>query len=67
MSPGSSGDPGSRPAGDRAEELVDRVSRDVGRSVARLFARAREEAADVWADAQEVRRGERPTGDDRAR
>ncbi len=49
----------------RAEEMVDRFAERVGHytgqlghGLLRLAARAREEAEDIWADAQAVRRGE---------
>ena len=48
----------------RAEEVIDRVADRVGqftsylgRQVLRLGARAREEAEDMWAEAQSIRRG----------
>jgi hypothetical protein len=41
---------------ERAEQVADHVSRWVGRVVGR----AREEAEDVWAEAQALRRQERP-------
>ena len=48
----------------RAEEVIDRVAERVGqftsylgRQVLRLGARAREEAEDMWAEAQSIRRG----------
>jgi hypothetical protein len=52
---------------ERAEELIDRVGKRVGRwfhgagliAVA-AAARAREEIEDIWADAQNVRRGGAP-------
>jgi hypothetical protein len=51
----------------RAEELIDRVADRVGqftsylgRQVLRLGARAREEAEDMWAEAQSIRRGRQP-------
>jgi hypothetical protein len=49
---------------DRAEEMVDRLAQKVahytsafGRALLRLGARAREEAEDIWAEAQNIRRG----------
>ena len=55
-----------RSAEARAEEVVDRMGRRLGQfaSLAALrmlqaAARAREEAEDVWAEAQSIRRGER--------
>ncbi len=54
------------PAMERAEELVDRLGQRLGLlataaglGILRLAARAREEAEDVWAEAQSLRRGER--------
>jgi hypothetical protein len=51
----------------RAEELVDRMGERVGqyatalgRGFLKLFARAREEAEDIWAEAQHIRRGGKP-------
>jgi hypothetical protein len=56
----------SRPAMERAEGLVDEwgerlghVARQAGEQVLRLAARAREEAEDIWAEAQSIRRGGR--------
>jgi TolA-binding protein len=50
----------------RAEELVDRIGARVGEITAmlghqllRLGARVREEAEDIWAEAQNLRRGQR--------
>ncbi len=52
---------------ERAEEVVDRLAERVsqltstwGRKVLRWAARAREEAEDIWAEAQSIRRGEHP-------
>jgi len=47
-----------RPAEERAEELFERVSDQVRRSVSRFAGRVREEAEDIVAEAQSVRRGE---------
>ncbi len=51
-----------RPAVERAEELVDRLGERTGAlaslaglRIRKLAARAREEAEDVWAEAQSVR------------
>ena len=44
----------------RAEEIVERVSSEVVRTVRRLVARAREEAEDIVAEAQTIRRGGPP-------
>jgi hypothetical protein len=56
-----------RSSTERAEEIVDRVAERVseltsvwGRKLLRLAARAREEAEDIWAEAQVIRRGEQP-------
>ena len=43
---------------DRAEEIVERVSADMGRFLRRTVARAREEVEDILAEAQRVRRGD---------
>jgi hypothetical protein len=55
-------DTNGRPATERAEELLDRLGEGVGRVVARakprvlmLAALAREEAEDIWAEAQHMR------------
>lgn len=57
-----------RPATERAEELLDRAGEQVGRFAAvaghemrRFIARAREEAEDIWAEAQNKRQGGGPT------
>jgi hypothetical protein len=57
----------SRSEMERAEEMVDRLAERVshftsvwGRKLLRLAARAREEAEDIWAEAQSIRRGETP-------
>jgi hypothetical protein len=51
----------------RAEELVDRIGMRVGEvtsflghQLLKLGARVREEAEDIWAEAQNLRRGSRP-------
>jgi hypothetical protein len=51
----------------RAEEWVDRIGARVGEATAflghqllRFGARLREEAEDIWAEAQNLRRGQRP-------
>ena len=53
---------------ERAEEVVDRLGQragqigsEVGQRLLRLAARAREEAEDIWAEAQSMRRREQPT------
>ena len=60
-------EPLGRPAEERAEELVDRAGQTLahwaGLAALRLLkaaALAREAAEDVWAEAQSIRRGERP-------
>ena len=65
-----------RPAVERAEELADRIGERVGhfaavigRNILQLAARAREEAEDIWAEAQEIRRRRREQqepGEDKA-
>jgi hypothetical protein len=54
----------------RAEELADRLGEQVGHyvsafghSVLRWAARAREEAEDIWAEAQDLRERQRAAGD----
>jgi hypothetical protein len=49
-----------RPVEERAEEIVARVSEQVTRFARRLVARTREEIEDIVAEAQSVRRGDRP-------
>jgi hypothetical protein len=49
-----------RPVEERAEEIVERVSEQVSRFARRLVARAREEVEDIVAEAQTIRRGQRP-------
>jgi hypothetical protein len=49
-----------RPVEQRAEEIVERVSEEVARFTRRLVARVREEVEDIVAEAQSIRRGERP-------
>jgi len=56
-----------RPAEERAEELVDRVGQTMTRwaglaalRILKVTALAREAAEDVWAEAQSIRRRERP-------
>ncbi len=57
-------EPEQRPALKRAEALADRLALQVGvvstvvtESLKRFFARAREEAEDLWAEAQHIRKG----------
>ena len=49
-----------RPVEERAEAIVERVSAQVARFARRCVARAREEVEDIVAEAQSIRRGERP-------
>ena len=49
-----------RPVEERAEEIVERVSGEVTRFARRLIARTREEIEDIVAEAQTIRRGNRP-------
>jgi hypothetical protein len=51
---------GERPVEERAEEIVARVSEQVTRFARRLVARTREEVEDIVAEAQSIRRGDRP-------
>lgn len=43
----------------RVEHTLEDVGRKTGRFLATVFARAREEAEDIWAEAQSIRKGER--------
>jgi hypothetical protein len=59
---GTSADEARREAMQRAEEMVDRLGEqighyatDFGHGVLKWFARAREEAEDIWAEAQAIR------------
>jgi hypothetical protein len=50
----------------RVESTLEDVGRKTGRFLAVAFARAREEAEDIWAEAQSIRKGERgESGSDR--
>jgi glycerol-3-phosphate O-acyltransferase len=49
-----------RSAEERAEEIVERVSAQVVQVSRRLVGRAREELEDIVAEAQSLRRGNRP-------
>jgi hypothetical protein len=44
---------------DRAEALIEEWSQRLGRWISVTAARAREEAEDIWAEAQSIRRGDR--------
>jgi predicted NBD/HSP70 family sugar kinase len=46
-------------ASERAEQVLEQWGSRLGRGVATAAARLREEAEDIWAEAQSVRRGER--------
>jgi hypothetical protein len=52
--------PAARPVEERAEEIVERASEQVTRFARRLVARTREELEDIVAEAQGIRRGDRP-------
>ena len=63
---GTGADEARREAMQRAEEMVDRLGEqighyatDFGHSVLKWFARAREEAEDIWAEAQAIREQQR--------
>ena len=56
-----------RTSAERAEVLVDRMGEQLGHFLSmaghrlrKATARAREEAEDIWAEAQAIRRGEHP-------
>ncbi len=51
-----------RPVEERAEEIIERVSEHVAQFARRALARAREEVEDIVAEAQTIRRGDRPPG-----
>jgi hypothetical protein len=51
-----------RPVEERAEEIVERVSEQLTQFARRLVARTREELEDIVAEAQSIRRGDRPPG-----
>jgi cell division septum initiation protein DivIVA len=56
--------PAEHDAVERAEELVDRMTHQVGTFATRVFARAREEAEDIWAEARAASRGARDGSQD---
>jgi hypothetical protein len=65
--PGLAAEDGEASATDRAEEMIDQIASRVahytsvfGRALLRLGARAREEAEDIWAEAQNIRHGGQP-------
>ena len=67
QAPAGTNDGADGSATHRAEEMVDRLAEKVahftaafGRQILRLGARVREEAEDMWAEAQSIRRGEKP-------
>jgi hypothetical protein len=43
----------------RVEKTLEDAGRKTGRFLAAVFARAREEAEDIWAEAQSIRKGQR--------
>ena len=49
-----------RPVEERAEEIVARVSEQAAEFARRVVARTREELEDIVAEAQTLRRGDRP-------
>jgi hypothetical protein len=46
------------PGDERPEDALEEFGRRVGRFLASAAARTREEAEDIWAEAQSIRRGE---------
>ena len=52
------GPEGERSDTERAEQVMEDVGERIGDWVSRAVARAREEAEDIWAEAQTLRRGE---------
>ncbi|MBV9310193.1 MAG: hypothetical protein JOZ73_05145 [Solirubrobacterales bacterium] len=59
MAEGTRSDSRNPEDGERAEELLEDWGRRVGKTLATAAARAREEAEDIWAEAQSIRSGER--------
>jgi hypothetical protein len=65
-----------RPVMERAEQMADRIGERIGyfasligRKIVQLASRTREEAEDIWAEANEIRRrrrGEQESGEDKA-
>jgi hypothetical protein len=60
----------ARPATERAEQTVDRMAQAIGRLTAlaglrirKVAALTREEAEDMWAEAQSIRQRQSPTND----
>jgi hypothetical protein len=53
---------GDRAVGERAEEIVERVSGQVARFARRVVGRAREEVEDIVAEGQTIRRRDRRGG-----
>lgn len=49
----------SASATDRAQSTLENWGRQAGRFLAAAAARTREEAEDIWAEAQSIRKGER--------
>lgn len=52
---------------ERAEEMVDHIAASVsnftsiwGRRIVRMMSRVKEEAEDIWGEAQSIRRGDQP-------
>lgn len=52
------GPEGERSETERAEQVMENVGERIGDWVSRAVTHAREEAEDIWAEAQTVRRGE---------
>jgi hypothetical protein len=50
---------GQSSASERAENTLESAGRKAGHFLAVAFARVREEAEDMWAEAQSIRKGER--------
>ena len=48
---------GDRSEVERAEELLEEWGERAGRWLSKAWARTREEAEDIWAEAQDLRRG----------
>ena len=68
---GTSADEAQRQAMQRAEELADHWAEQIGQwastfghNILKWAARAREEAEDIWAEAQAIRQGQQPASEE---
>ncbi len=65
----ASGRAGATSQTERAEAIVEDTAERMGRGLSRMVTRAREEAEDIWAEAQDVRQrwDAAPSGPQRSR